>query len=753
MAIKAHHDFETRSACDLKVAGAYAYFEHWTTNVICMSYGFGDDLVYRWRPGEPDPKLLLGHVQAGGLVGAHNASFERLTWRWLRSHGYGHWPELPIEQQDCTMSRANALGLPADLDNLGQVLGLLYTKDKAGYALMRKLSRPKVYDGRNLIWHDDPAEILRLQEYCDTDVKVETLADRALPPLSPAERELWVYDQRINDRGIYIDRNVIAKAADVVEIAKHMANRRIAELTDGAVQKTSQTERIVKWLNATGVPCESIRKDKQAAILEIASFDKNQKARDVIELRKESTKTSTAKFAKMLDCACEDGRMRGLFAFRSTRAGRWAGRLAQPQNYPRMDYEKEGHVPRTIIQLLSAPVSAQAAADVFPLVGIIGRDKKPVELLTALSKSLRSTLKAAPGKRLYGGDFANIEGRGNAWLAGETWKLEAFEAYDNKTGPDLYLVGASGITGKPVEEITEEERQAQGKVPELACGYQGGVGAFVKMTETYLIKLAEMVEPVRRNAGDELWRAVCERYDRATDKHGLPYDEWAAVKITVTKWRENNKAISSSWYKLEDDIVAAVARPDMPVYTYNGKVCFVRTGEFLYVWLPSGRCIPYCHPELKTRTEYLVKLNGQWVRVTDLPLEFLTDFNIDIFAAPEYIAERLRVLDFEVWERRKQVVSHYGVDGITKQWGERYLYGGLTCENIVQGVACDVLCSAILRLEKAGYEVVLHAHDEAVSEHASGNLAVYKGLMETKEKWMDGFPIAVKVWEDERYVK
>jgi len=68
-------DFETRSACDLKIAGVYNYAQHGSTEVLCMSYAFDDEDVQTWTPGQPFPQQVADHK---GLIYAHNAAFERL---------------------------------------------------------------------------------------------------------------------------------------------------------------------------------------------------------------------------------------------------------------------------------------------------------------------------------------------------------------------------------------------------------------------------------------------------------------------------------------------------------------------------------------------------------------------------------------------------------------------------------------------------------------------------------------------------
>ena len=356
-----HHDFESSSTVDLRKTGAYRYAEDPETRVWCMSYRLGDGPVRRWHPGEPDPVEFLAHVARGGRVVAHNAGFERLIWNvTLRSRApWRHWPPLTIAQQDCTMARSLAVHLPADLDTLGQVLGLVEQKDKTAKALMMKMARPrKIYpvqagidlpaqqvtrreNGETILWWNTPENLARLGDYCDQDVRTECEVDARLPPLSPEERELWERDQAINDRGVALDVATIERAVAVKEVALRRADARMAALTGGEVRRCTESGRLVAWLAARGLPCTSIAKDEHDELRAIAEMLGDVEAVEVIGLRAESTKTSTAKLDKMLGAVCFDGRARGLFGYHRAGPGRWGGNNIQPQNLPRVDEKKE----------------------------------------------------------------------------------------------------------------------------------------------------------------------------------------------------------------------------------------------------------------------------------------------------------------------------------------------------------------------------------------------------------------------------
>ena len=342
MADKASLDFETASAAELRRVGLYRYAEDPSTRIWLFSYRFGKEPVQRWRPGDAAPERLLSHIQRGGTVGAFNANFERQIWNNVLRRHEGLWPRLEIAQLDDTMARALAIHLPADLDTLAVVLGLKENKDSDGSALMRKMAKPrKIHADGSVTWWDSPENLERLGAYCDQDVIVEGAVDEVLPPLSADERELWELDQRINDRGISIDLNTVEHCVAVLEVAQARANARMAALTNGAVAKCSEARRIVEWLKTRGIPAESIAKDEHKDLLRWADMFGDDAAKEVIELRAEAGKSSTAKFSRMQEVVCADGRARGLLAYHRASTGRWGGALLQPQNLPRCDEETE----------------------------------------------------------------------------------------------------------------------------------------------------------------------------------------------------------------------------------------------------------------------------------------------------------------------------------------------------------------------------------------------------------------------------
>ena len=158
--------------------------------------------------------------------------------------------------------------------------------------------------------------------------------------------------------------------------------------------------------------------------------------------------------------------------------------------------------------------------------------------MSAVSDMLRACLTASEGRRLIAADYGSIEGRGGAWLAGETWKIEAFNAHDRGEGPGIYELTAADILSKRVDDITKHERQGYGKVPELGLLFQGGVMAFHSMARIYGVDMAQAYEPLRRVADGELVHSASGIEDQIHDVTDLEartaYD--ARVRVVGGEW-------------------------------------------------------------------------------------------------------------------------------------------------------------------------------------------------------------------------
>lgn len=179
----------------------------------------------------------------------------------------------------------------------------------------------------------------------------------------------------------------------------------------------------------------------------------------------------------------------------------------------------------------------------------------------------------------------------------------------------------------------------------------------------------------------------------------------------VNAWRASNTRIVRFWYQIEGCFRAALAGPPGKVFTYRGIKVGKATGPghgTARIQLPSGRVLYYYDP-----------------------IVYTDDFN------------------------DRGVITYMGVDSYTRKWKRLQTYGGKLTENIIQAICRDLMAGAILRLEKEGYPVVLHVHDEAVSEVGTryGSVQEYEAIMSEVPSWAAGLPIRAQGWRGKRYRK
>ena len=543
-----HGDFETRSEVDLKEVGLDVYARHPSTDVWCFGWAIDDGEPEVWFPGMEFPgHIIIGRMQRWPLI-AHNAPFELAIWNHICVPRYG-WPPLRPERTRCTMAMAYAMALPGSLENASAALGLTQQKDMAGHRLMMQMSRPRAIepDG-TVVWWDDFDKQMQLAEYCKQDVRTEQALCKRLLQLSESEQKIWELDYKINQRGVYIDRQAVTTAMWVVKKEVERLNGEMQKATNGEVCAATEVATMTKWIQSRGVPIEGLAK---ADVIDALKLDYvPEDVRKALLIRQEAGKTSTAKLHTMVTCLNEDHRARGLLQYHAAGTGRWGGRRIQVQNLPRPTIPHE-----TIEQVIEVLTRASIDEAHEMITACFDRP------MTVISDCLRGMICAAPGHELMAADFANIEGRVLAWLAGEQWKLDAFTAYDQKKGPDIYKLGYAKSFRIPVEEVTKDQRFI-GKVQELALGYQGGVGAFQTMARGYGVVVSDTL-------ADEI----------------------------KTAWREAHPNIVKYWYSLEDSAKHAVMNPG---YYFDSKgVTFLVKGSFLFCKLPSGRVLTYPYPKLK----------------------------------------------------------------------------------------------------------------------------------------------------------
>jgi len=409
--MKIHLDFETRSEVDIKKVGAWAYAKHPSTEIMCMGFGANADRIQvlgheiNWR------NLKIPGLEKD-LISAHSAQFEYAIYNYILHERYG-WPaKWDPKLWSCTMAKAAMCGLPLDLDNLGRVLKIKSPKDLEGRRVMLRLCKPIGLDPlSDPIYDNDPKKFKRLCDYNAGDVMAEMEIDGLLPDLPPYERAIWELDLLINRRGVCVDTEFAAAAGRMAGLLTQDLNKQLQEMTKGFVDKATRVARIKDYLKHNGLEVLSLDKAAVSAILADPTVSNHIK--EVLSIRRQVGKSSTAKYKKTIETADpKDHRVRGALQYHAAHTGRWGGRLIQPQNYPK-GFSDEADQARVIdlIKYGSLPVFSLIYGDT---------------AMSALSDTLRGTIVAARGKKLVCADYNAIEARVLFWLAGDQSALMTY---------------------------------------------------------------------------------------------------------------------------------------------------------------------------------------------------------------------------------------------------------------------------------------------------------------------------------------
>ena len=714
-------DIETYSDIDIKKAGLYKYAQSSAFEVLLIAWAVDDgpaqiidlttdpsangsgaeymklqEFIKLWRADD-----VLWH--------AYNAAFEHYCLNvWAARHDL---LQKAIDDWHCTMAHGLYCGYTAGLAATGEAMELPQDKQKMGIgaALIRRFCVPgkemaaPLIDG--LVAEEDTLTKVRrriaaepekwelFKTYCKQDVETEREIERRLKkwPMPAREQILWELTTEANITGVGVDRRL-------VDGALYLSRAEQAALVDEAQRisglgNPKSVQQLMKWLNEE-LDTDEVTDLKKATVAEMLERLKGDaaaagtssdpakagppspegKAQRMLELRQLMSKTSTKKYDALQAAVCDDGRVRGMmFYYGAKRSGRWAGRIVQPQNLPR------NHLP--CLDYARERVKALDAEMLKVCYGSIP---------DTLSQLIRTAFIPRKGKLYAVADYSAIEARVVAWLAGESWVLDAF-----RRGEDIYCATASAMFGVPVEKHGQNaELRQRGKVATLALGYGGGESALV---------------------------------DMGALKMGIPEEDLPEIKA---KWRQANPAICGLWRRMEEAALLCLrtgARQDVQIKItdprrareneartgaatgsfsdrFNAGVMIrfrreadpVTRQEFLTIQLPSGRKLFYAHPFLAPAKNF-----------------------------PD-----------------RQSLHYWRVNQTSKKWAQTDTWGGKLVENITQAVARDCLAETLIRLRHKGMIAVFHVHDEVIVEvDREDDLQTILDIMAQPLDWAPGLPL------------
>ena len=513
-------DIETFSDVDLNKCGVYKYAESPNFEILLFGYAVdgGTVQVIDLAQGEQIPPEIIDALTDEDITKwAFNANFERICLsRYLSDLGVSLDPFhdshplstecarfLNPEGWKCSMVWAATMGLPLSLKGVGQVLKLEDQKMDEGKVLIKYFSVPcaptKANGGRsrNMPFHD-PEKWATFKAYNKRDVEVEMAIQQRLTnfPVPDFVWDEYHIDQEINDRGVRLDMDLVAKAIEMDTRSRTELTSAMKKLTD--LENPNSVQQMKQWLSDNGLETDSLGKKVVAELIKTAPPE----LQTVLELRQQLAKSSVKKYQTMERAVCDDGRARGMFAFYgANRTGRWAGRLIQLQNLPQNHLED------------LADARALVKSGDFDAVKFLYED-----VPDTLSQLIRTAFIPKDGTQFNVSNFSAIEARVIAWYAGEMWRQKVFA-----DGGDIYCASASQMFHVPVEKhgVNGHLRQ-KGKIAELALGYGGSVGALKAMGAIEI---------------------------------GLSEDELPPL---VDAWRQTNPHIVKFWWDVDRAVMEAV---------------------------------------------------------------------------------------------------------------------------------------------------------------------------------------------------
>lgn len=733
-------DFETRSACSIRLAGSWRYSLDETTEVLCAAFRlphWPKGKTGLWHPAfdhlgieEGDDWDELGEffqwVEDGRLVESHNSWFEAGVWQNICVPRYG-WPVLKREQRRCSAAKAASHSLPRALDKVADALNLEVRKDDEGSKVMKKLAKPRnPVKAERDAWgrQHSPCNVCNATGKVD-GINPETGRKKKIP-CGKCQGRGWLgaFDALPEMPILYHESRELFERLWAYCRVDILAEEGVSEyLPDLSPDETEM------FLLDAAINERGFELDTEAVSVALDLIDS-----ECVELNAELATLTDGKVAKATQrakmigwfnergLAIEDTQadtIDGLLESRDIRTDIhpdvWRGlelvktlgksstaKFEKMQDWVCPDRRVHGgllyhgastgrwtgqgiqphNFPRGTVadqELLWTVLKSGDPEFIRECLATVVVDKNDQPLCSSIMDALSSALRGAI-----------VPAEGHQLYVADFAGIEArvlLWLADDEDGldifrqhRDIYNEMASEIFGRPINRklASDKNEGALGKVAILGLGYQMGANKFI---------------------------------DTALALGGLTIDLPTSQRV-VDAYRAKFWRVKQLWYDTEKAAIRAVQRPDRRIDC--GRVTYIYDidKDFLYCELPSGRRLAYPSPRVRNKM---------------MP-----------------------------WGQEKPSLSYMGISQFTRQWSRQDSYGGLLVENNTQAVARDLMAASALRCERSRiYVPVLTVHDEMLAEAKKGvgSVKEFEALMAATDPWAEGLPVAAEGWVGTRYRK
>ena len=470
-------DFETTSKVSLTVVDAYNYAADPSTQVLLCSYKIDNnpiEILDFTQDPEGCAYALAEIVNSSKKVYAWNAQFDRLIFQKTLAP---YTEPAKLEPWFCVSSFARAHGLVGKLSGCANVINelacaqLVPLKDEEGEKLMRKFSR---YTDE--IYPELPQEFIN---YCVADTQSLYSIYNFLSALGivneKQHHKSYTVSEAVNEYGVRIDIDFTRGAAELEQKFRIYVNEQLTALTGirdpkpmGKAVKDWLTQRLSKVADIYSVWTGKFAVKDRRDVLTAFDGKLPENTQEVLKLIDSTQGSACKKYKGFLEVVNpETNRLQGRYMHYGALTGRFKSFRPQLQNLVR-DVASKEEAKRIKEDVTNMYIRPTLADD--------------------LGRMLRRNIICDKGNILIGADYAQIEARITLWLAararleGAADKLARYAA-----GEDIYIHTAESILGHVLAEGANGKRQRQvfGKVPELALGFGGGLGALARIGDLY----------------------------------------------------------------------------------------------------------------------------------------------------------------------------------------------------------------------------------------------------------------------------